>query len=88
MKMAFLILSTIILAVFITGIVMAQDMNSNEVNYVQVIVKEGDTLWNIAKPFYNGKNDFREFIDDIRELNNLEQAIIYPGQTLNIPANN
>jgi len=88
MKMALLILSTIILAVFITGIVMAQDMNSNEVNYVQVIVKEGDTLWNIAKPFYNGKNDFREFIDDIRELNNLEQAIIYPGQTLNIPANN
>lgn len=39
------------------------------------IVKEGDTLWNIAKRFYTTA-------DSIIEANNLENDMIYPGMKL------
>lgn len=39
------------------------------------IVKEGDTLWNIAKRFYTTA-------DSIMEANNLENDMIYPGMKL------
>ncbi len=52
---------------------------------VEITVQEGDTLWNIAKPYYNGKEDYREYIYQIRRINNLKQAVIYPGQIIVIP---
>lgn len=47
------------------------------------IVKEGDTLWNIAIDRWNG--DIREGVYWIREQNGLESPIIHPGQKLIVP---
>ena len=41
-------------------------------------VKPGDTLWNIAK-------NFRSTVEYIKEVNELKDDIIYPGQRLLIP---
>lgn len=59
--------------------------NLNETDYVMVTVKEGDTIWTIAKPYYNGKSDYRDLIYDIKTINKLEQYIIHPGQKIAIP---
>ncbi|OEG00166.1 hypothetical protein BHF71_06065 [Vulcanibacillus modesticaldus] len=56
-----------------------------EIKYVPVTVKKGDSIWSIAKRYYDGESDFRELIYNIRKLNKLDQAIIYPGQVLLIP---
>lgn len=52
--------------------------------YVDVLVKEGDTIWNLAKK-HTSENDIRKTIYNIKKANNLSTADIYPGQLLKIP---
>lgn len=58
---------------------------SSTINEYQVVfVREGETLWQIAKE-NSGDGDLRELIHQIKKLNNLERSIIYPGQKLIVP---
>lgn len=52
---------------------------------VEVRVKPGDTLWSLARRHADHSIDVRELISDIRRINQLEDAMIHPGQTLKIP---
>jgi LysM domain len=47
-------------------------------------VKPGDTLWSIAERTFAG--DPREGVWELRERNDLDSAVIVPGQVLVIPA--
>ncbi len=70
----------------VTGIVYAYDHNQkSEQPYIEVMVKSGDTLWLLAKPYFNNKGDFREFLYNIKEFNHLDNSMIYPGQIIKIP---
>ncbi len=46
------------------------------------IVSEVETLWNIAKRYKKEGQDIREYIYEIKKLNNMETATIYEGQEL------
>lgn len=84
----FLSLLIFITVFAISGIVIAKEQSvtsEDETAHVEITVKEGDTLWNIAKPYYDGKSDYRKFIYEIRKLNDLEEGVIYPGQVIIIP---
>lgn len=48
-------------------------------------VAKGDTLWAIASQ-YRGERDVRYAIQEIQKANQLEGAVIQPGQVLVIPA--
>ena len=50
-----------------------------------VIVRQGDTLWSIAKEYKPQGKDMREFIYEISEVNNIEDASISCGQTIVVP---
>ncbi|MBO2531563.1 LysM domain-containing protein [Planifilum fulgidum] len=52
---------------------------------VDVRVEPGDTLWSLARRHADDSVDIRELISDIRRINQLEDAVIHPGQTLKIP---
>lgn len=54
-------------------------------SYITIVVNEGDTLWNIAKPYYDGKADYRNLISTIKEINEINECVIYPGQEILIP---
>ena len=59
--------------------------NDNKIAKFHTIeVEKGDNLWNIADK-YNKNYEIREFIYHIRELNELNNSIIYPGQNLKLP---
>lgn len=59
--------------------------NANKkIEYNTIIVKSGDTLWDIAKS-ENYNIDIREFIYQIRKINNLNDANLIPGQRLLLP---
>jgi len=53
--------------------------------YEEVIVKTGDTLWKIAKEYTPKDYDIRKMVFEIREINNLESADIYPGDLVKVP---
>jgi LysM repeat protein len=50
----------------------------------QYHVKPGDTLWSIAERMFPG--DPREGVWELRERNDLDSAVIVPGQVLVLPA--
>lgn len=52
--------------------------------YRTVVVKGGDTLWNIAKE-NNSQGDIRKNIYEIKKINNLDSSEIYEGTQLLIP---
>lgn len=47
-------------------------------------VRAGDTLWSIASE-ENIKMDIRDYIYEIKQLNDLIDNTIYPGMTLKLP---
>lgn len=53
--------------------------------YKEVVVNKGDTLWNIALRNIPDNYDIRKMVYEIREFNNMDNANIYPGDTIKIP---
>jgi nucleoid-associated protein YgaU len=49
-----------------------------------VVVQPGDTLWSIAAEAA-GTGDVRAVVDRIQELNGLQDAVLVPGQVLELP---
>ncbi len=47
------------------------------------MVSAGDTLWGIATEYKHEKQDIREYVYQLRKLNNID-CIIYPGQEIKI----
>lgn len=56
----------------------------NNLKYIEIPVNSGDTIWEIAKE-YGTSNSLRRDVYTIMEFNNLNDAIIYPGQIIKIP---
>ena len=49
-----------------------------------ISVSAGDTLWSISCKYKKSGQDVREYVYELRELNNLDDCIIYPGQVIQI----
>lgn len=48
------------------------------------VVSAGETLWSMASHYAPG-DDPRRFVREVKLLNDLEQAQVFPGQTLTLP---
>ncbi|QDR80723.1 LysM peptidoglycan-binding domain-containing protein [Sporomusa termitida] len=56
--------------------------------YETVYVQPGDTVWKIAANYVTAKEDIREKVFLIRQVNKLNNnAQVYPGQMLKVPVN-
>jgi len=53
--------------------------------YVQVSVKENDSLWDIASEYTDKYSDVRDTIDDICEINGIGPEDIQPGDIVFVP---
>ena len=56
-------------------------LGSTTEEYVSVYVCKGDTLWSIAKDYYD-ETDVRNRVSEIKEINNLSNSSIREGQEL------
>lgn len=58
-------------------------------NYHIIYVNKGDTIWSIAANNVNEKEDIRNLVTGIKQLNGLSSNVtIYPGQSLKVPLRN
>ena len=77
-----LILSVSILLFTFMATLNAYSKDIPQFDYINV--KEGDTLWSIASG-YSEKTEIRELIYIISKENNIQDALIYPGDTIRVP---
>ncbi|MBW3590600.1 MAG: LysM peptidoglycan-binding domain-containing protein [Actinobacteria bacterium] len=49
------------------------------------VVRQGDTLWDVARLHASERIDPRAVVDQIRRLNGLSTAQLFPGQELKLP---
>ena len=74
-----------VLFLFITAVLLcgwgvnASVLSDNYV-YKEIIIKENDTLWDIAAKETDNRMDIREYINAIKNSGNL-----VPGQTIRLP---
>jgi nucleoid-associated protein YgaU len=60
----------------------------NKTEYIDVVVRPGDTIWKIAKKYTDDERDIREVIYVISKINEIDNSMIYSGQVLKIPSYN
>ena len=81
---------TIGLIMFIILMLANISFSHTEVNYKEIAISSGDTLWSIAKyersnNEYFANNDIRDIVDEIKYLNNLSSSNLNIGDKLSIP---
>lgn len=55
-----------------------------EPRYQSIVVQSGDTLWAIAEKYSNNSN-IREYIYNIKKINNLDSSMLYENTAILIP---
>lgn len=56
----------------------------SSIEYQEYTVVQGDTLWSIASENKKAGQDIREYIYELREINNMNDCLLYPNQTITI----
>lgn len=57
---------------------------NSEAEIIDYTINKGETLWNIAKEYTPDNKDIRQTIYEIKQLNNMTDSTIYPGQIIKI----
>ena len=81
---------TICLIVFLILMLANVSFSHAEINYKEIAVSSGDTLWSIARYEQNNNlyfedKDVRDIIDEIKFVNNLSSSNLSIGDKLSIP---
>ncbi len=58
-----------------------------EKEIISYTVSQGETLWSIAKQYKDDKTDIRQYIYEIKQLNNMNTATIQAGQIIKLIKN-
>jgi len=70
-----------LLNLLFTNIFAVKDLDTKE-----YVVMRGETLWSIAEDLYSEENsDIQKIIFDIKDVNNMNDSIVYEGQVINVP---
>lgn len=56
----------------------------SEISIEDYVVSKGQTLWSIASEYQKEGQDIRDYIYELRKINNLNDCVIYPGQVIKI----
>ena len=75
------ILTMMCMTILLMFSVQSVSLGSTTEEYVSGYVCKGDTLWSIAKDYYD-ETDIRNRVSEIKEINNLKNSSIREGQEL------
>lgn len=75
------------LTLIITLFIKSSATGNLQTEFKQVVVKRGDTLWDIARVNKGNESNMEEVMYAIRQINNLKNSDLHPGQTLKVSLN-
>lgn len=58
-----------------------ENVKASEIEYT---ISRGERLWDIAEEYKRPDQDIREYIYEIKKLNNMDTSTVYEGQTIKI----
>lgn len=73
-----------LLLIFLIFFVISHRVEYEVIGTFSYVVSENQTLWDIASEYKPDGMDIREYIFELRKVNNLDDATIYPNQELTI----
>ena len=82
-KKLFIIIPLTIIIIFL--MVWASSGNTEQIKYITIEVKKGQSLWEIARINYGQEHDLRKVIYTIKKVNKLDNVVLHPGQKLKLP---
>ena len=74
----------IILFLILVAIMPKKTVEAYAMKYEEYVVSTGETLWSIASENKKDGQDVREYIYELRKLNDLDDCMIYPNQVIKI----
>lgn len=83
-KKRFILSMTILVLLIISIFSLAFANVEKLVNISEYTVVRGETLWSIASENKKDGQDIREYIYELRKINELDDCIIYPGEVIKI----
>ncbi len=86
-KFIFLALIIIILTSILLLILSNISNSEHNLEIVEHKIESGQTIWSIAEMYYGNNIDLRKPVYHIIKVNNLNSALIKPGQKLKLPLN-
>lgn len=82
----FLVISITIILVLISALFkIGKAYSVTYTQYINIEVRTGDTLWDIARKNNSRKEDIRKLVYKIMKLNDLDTAKIKPGDIIKVP---
>lgn len=82
----FLAITVIILSIILLISVLSfKAMTEKEIYYKDIEIKNGQTLWQIAESEFGSDSNIRKYVYQIKQINNLKNSILSPGQVIKIP---
>ncbi len=82
-KARFYIFVTVMAISILTVFSFTKAYGYKEREFEMITIKSGDTLWDIAKK-YNKQGDIREYIYELKKINNLSDSGIMAGDELKV----
>lgn len=77
-----LLLALVVISILVLNHAFQSTMDRVEWKEETYRVKAGDSLWAISGDYCPDSVDRREWIDEIRALNGLDNSVVHPGQKL------
>ncbi len=79
---AFLFLTTLIISFLVYTINIS---GYSEPTLKSVSIQYGDSLWSIAEEHTDDSSDIRDYIRDIKRINNLDSSFLIAGSSIYVP---
>lgn len=77
-----LLVLTLLINGLLNGVIAREDTYSD---YLNVFIREGDSIWNIAQDNNPYNEDIRKIVYKIEKFNNLKGKYIQPGDVIKVP---
>ena len=84
-KFVFVIATFFMVTGFVTITFGKTEDTATAVHYELVDVNKGDTLWTIAEEYNTKFDDVRDYIEVIKEFNNMKGSNIRSGESILVP---